>query len=149
MKAKPWMALTIVFVSGLLVGFYGGRIAMVWRVKTMIESGPSAIQDYFYRSLDRHLDFTPEQDKVVMQALDKAAKSFDKIRLKHAGEIYRNLDQIFIDIRPALNERQLEKMDNISRQDLLPAPIERPNPANTDVNSHSPTPGNSQGESEQ
>lgn len=125
-NTKIWMALGVVFLSGVIGGFFGGQIYLHWRVQVLRRAGPAALQQFLLRRLDADLHLNADQIPAVEGVVGRAVQDLEAMRHRHGIEIWGRVEQTLSEVRPTLSPEQQKLLDGISVERLLPGPEHRP-----------------------
>ena len=130
MKAKLWIALSIVFVSGAVVGFVGGRACVMYRIQTVLHRGPAAYRDMILARLNDKLTLDVDQEQRAAQVIGQATQDIDATRRAAHERSNERLKQALQDLRPFLRPDQLQLLDQVDVRDLRAGLFPRPKEEN-------------------
>ena len=112
-KARIWMAVGLIFASGLLTGFIAGLIAARMQVIQTIQRGPDGIQDLVMQKLIRDLQLTESQRASIEPIVTRAHLNLQKIRAHQQPAIQSIVGQAIFEIRPELTDAQNKRLDKM------------------------------------
>jgi hypothetical protein len=119
-KTRIWTAITIVFLSGIVIGFYAGQMYLHWRVDRIIRQGPAALQEYMLRRMALYLHPSADQAKAMSSVLGQAAQQVNERREKGMTEQWSLMKQELQRMQPPLTPEQQQVLDRMKLADLLP-----------------------------
>lgn len=122
MRVKMWMALAIVFVSGVVIGFFGGQAYVSWRVAVMMHRGPAALQEFMLKRIQQRLHLREDQMPAIEEVIRRTVQDMDELRRQQGATIWGRMEKALSEIRPALTPEQQQVLDQMSIADLLPGP---------------------------
>jgi uncharacterized protein YneF (UPF0154 family) len=123
--SKMWMAIAVVFLSGIVVGFFGGQMYLHWRVEKMIRRGPVALQEYMLRRMTLYLRPSAGQVQALNDVLGRVAQEVNQRREKGMAEQWVITKQALQQMQPPLTAQQQQVLDRMNLADLLPGPRAR------------------------
>lgn len=109
-KLKPWLALVLVFVAGVVLGAVGTRLAVRHFVRTAIQQ-PERLRDRIERELIRRLELSEEQKPRVRAALVRAQERLHALRAEFQPRLREILDDAGAEISATLTEEQRERFE--------------------------------------
>jgi hypothetical protein len=127
-RNKIWTSLAIVWLSGLVIGFFGGQMYVRWRVAVLMHQGPMALQEFMLGRIRAHLHLTPDQLPAVEEALGRVAHHLEEHRRQQQAEQWVEIRKALSEMRPALTAEQQGVLEGLCLADLLPGPAPRSGP---------------------
>ena len=124
-KTKTWVALAVVFVSGTVIGFFSGQAYLRWRVLSMMRRGPAALEEIMIERIEQQLHPTAEQMPTIESILHRVAWDMDRKRQEHGEAMWRSIERGLAQMQPVLTAEQQKVLDQMSMEDLMPAPAAR------------------------
>ncbi len=106
--------LTLVFLSGVLVGAFGLRLYMVRSVSASVIYRPPTADEYrrqMLNDMQKKVNLTPDQVNKINAVLDNTRVCFRRIHSKIQPELDELKKQQSGDIRALLNPQQQVKYD--------------------------------------
>ena len=106
--------LTLVFLSGVLVGAFGLRLYMVRSVSASVIYRPPTAEEYrrqMLNDMQKKINLTPDQVNKINAVLDNTRVCFRRIHSKIQPELDALKKQQSGDIRALLNPQQQAKYD--------------------------------------
>ena len=125
-KMKICIALVIVFLSGAVVGFFGGQVYVQWRVEAMRQRGPKALRQFLRGRLKKRLHLREDQMPAIEEVIHRTVQDMDELRRQQVGTVWARMEKALSEIRPALIPEQQQVLDRMSVADLLPGPEHPP-----------------------
>ncbi|HOW98064.1 MAG TPA: hypothetical protein P5567_05170 [Kiritimatiellia bacterium] len=123
MKTKFWIALLLLFASGLALGFFGGRAWEQARFHAILRAGPPRIEDWVMNKLEEQLKLTDEQLPVIREIVQRTAAEIHRIRDEGRQAFHACWEKALVEIRPGLTEDQRARLDAMDADDLRPRPF--------------------------
>jgi hypothetical protein len=123
--SKMWIAMVVVFLSGGVVGFFGGQMYLHWRVERMLRRGPVALQEYMLRRMTLYLHPSVDQSRALNDVFGRVAQQVDLRREKGIAEEWTAIKQELQQMQPPLTPQQQQELDRMNFNDLLPGPLSR------------------------
>lgn len=109
-RLKPWIVLSLVFVTGIVVGIAGTRIA-VKRIIARTTANPELVRERIEREFARELRLTPEQRPKVHEIFQRSHEEIRTLRQDFQPRVADVLKRSEQEIRAVLNDAQREKFD--------------------------------------
>ena len=130
---KWWLAIVLIFSSGMLIGGIGGFSLARQQAARWMKAGPSGMNRMVVRQLTHELQLTTEQQATVQRVMRTAESKLERLRKQHQPEIKQVMDQAIAEIRPCLQPAQQVKLDGFfarmhKRWDAHPAEPRGPPP---------------------
>jgi hypothetical protein len=125
-KMKICIAIVIVFLSGAVIGFFGGQVYVQWRVEAMRQRGPEALQQFLRGRFKKRLHLREDQMPTIEEVIRKTVQDMDKLRRQHGATVWARMEETLSEIRPVLTPEQQQVLDQMSMADLLPSREHRP-----------------------
>lgn len=122
MKTKLYIALIIVFLSGLAIGFVVGQQANHWQIQRLLRQGPKPLEQMLTDRLAQKLALTPGQVAEVRNKVTLMIEEMDLARRTEGEAIQARMRRLLEDIRPLLNPAQQTPLDDLRPDDLRPDP---------------------------
>ncbi len=124
-RTKMWIATVVVFLSGIVVGFYAGQMYLHWRVEKTIRRGPAALQEYMLKRMTLYLHPTADQVQPLQEVLRRVARQVEQRREKGMAEQWTMTKQELEQMQPSLTPPQRQVLERMKLADLLPGPRAR------------------------
>ena len=118
-----WIALTIVFVSGIVIGFFGGQVYVRWHVLTLLRRGPAGLQESIVKRVAQRLRVRQDQLAAIEEAVQRATQDVDQLRREHIAAFSTRMKRALSEMRPSLTAEQQRVLDSLDVNDLLPPPV--------------------------
>ena len=121
-KWKIWVALLVLFVSGVLIGNVGTRMYMQHKLSSIFSRERPAVRNLFVRRLTRELDLTREQREEIEEIASHAAEKFQELHTQQLVA-YRSSWNLaawlsdFLDFLPLLS-REIEFTSETSHEQV-------------------------------
>jgi len=125
-KMKICIALVIVFLSGAVIGFFGGQVYVQWRVEAMRRRGPEALQEFLRGRFKKRLHLREDQMPAIEEVIRRTVQDMDEVRRQQGATIWERMEKALSEIRPPLTPEQQQVLDQMSIDDLLPGPEHPP-----------------------
>ena len=122
-RTKMWIALTIVFVSGIVIGFFGGQVYVRWHVLTLLRRGPAGLQESIVKRVAQRLRVRQDQLAAIEEAVQRATQDVDQLRREHIAAFSTRMKRALSEMRPSLTAEQQRVLDSLDVNDLLPPPV--------------------------
>jgi hypothetical protein len=122
---KMWLATIVVFLSGTVVGFFGGQMYLHWRVEKMIRRGPVALQEFMLKRMTFYLHPSVDQVQALSDVLGRVAQEVDQRREQGMAQEWTLTRQKLQEMQPPLTPEQQQVLDRMRLADLLPGPRAR------------------------
>ena len=122
-KTKMWIALTIVFLSGIVIGFFGGQVYVRRHVLAMLRRGPAGLRESIVMRVAQRLHPREEQMVAIEAAIVHAMQDADQLKREHAAAFSARMNEALAEMRPSLTAEQQRILDNLDVNDLLPLPV--------------------------
>ena len=119
-RTKLWLAVMVVFLSGLIIGGLGGMTLAKYHIKQMIRQGPKEMHHMVLRYLNRELDLSEEQKRAVKKVMAGVQKSAVELQKQYRPQMKKMMDTALDEIRPLLTPEQQTKLDRIKAEGLMP-----------------------------
>lgn len=123
---KICIAMVIVFLSGAVVGFFGGQVYVQWRVEVMKRRGPEVLQQFLRGRFKKRLHLREDQMPTIEEVIRTTVQDMDEMRRQQGATIWARMEEALSEIRPALTPEQQQVLDQMSVADLLPGPEHPP-----------------------
>lgn len=144
MKTRIILALLLVFLSGLVIGFVSGQMVDRWHMRNMVMHGPAQFEGMVTERLARLLDLDADQKRVVGNRVGEAVRQADREFRERGHLMQMRMRRLLEEIRPLLKPEQQVKLDALDVDDLRPEPprprCERALPGRPDHPMHPPFP---------
>lgn len=115
-KWKIWVALLVLFVSGLLIGSVGTRMYVRHKISSIYSRERPAVRNLFVRRLTRELDLTREQREKIEEIASRAAEKFHNLHTQHRSEVEVIIDQSASEMKKHLSPAQQEQFDELRKR---------------------------------
>ncbi len=125
-KMKIYIAMVIVFLSGAVIGFFGGQVYVKWRVEAMRRRGPEVLQQFLRGRFKKRLHLREDQMPAIEEAIRRTVQDMDELRHQHGTTVRARMEEALSEIRPVLTPEQQQILDQMSLADLLPGPVPGP-----------------------
>ena len=122
MKTKILLALVVVLVSGLVIGFLAGQEFAMRRIHRFISGGPAPFEQMLVARLTEILGLSKDQIPSVREKVSVVTQEFERDFRQHGDVIRVRMTQLMNDIRPLLNDAQQRVLDKMDVDDLRPGP---------------------------
>jgi len=122
-RTKMWIALTIVFVSGIVIGFFGGQMYVRWHVLAMLHRGPAGLRESIVLRVTHRLHSRGDQMATIEEAIQRATQDVDQLKHEHIAAFSARMKQALSEMRPSLTAEQQQVLDSLDVNDLLPLPV--------------------------
>jgi len=110
------VGLIVLFVSGLLIGFWSGGYAQKQVIARKLETPPKDRTKLIMRRMTRWLDLTEEQQKEIFLIVSRAQADGQAEWSLCAPKIQEIREQSRQEISKLLNEEQLKKYDRYAKK---------------------------------
>ena len=108
---RLWVGLVMLFVSGVLIGFWGGGYAQKKVVVQRLEAPPGERGKLIMRRLTRWLDLSEEQQREIGRIVSQTQDELHTEWAQHLPRVRQIREQSADDIRKLLTPAQQEKYD--------------------------------------
>lgn len=115
-KWKIWVALLMLFVSGVLIGSVGTRMYVRHKLSGIFSRERPAVRNLFVRRLTRELHLTREQRKEIEEIANRAAEKFYKLHTQHRSEVEIIFDQSASTMKEHLSPAQQEQFNELRKR---------------------------------
>jgi hypothetical protein len=115
-KWKIWVALLVLFVSGVLIGSVGTRMYVRHKLAGIYARERPAVRNLFARRLTRELDLTHEQREEIKEIASRAAEEFHNLHNELRSEIEVLFDQSASEMKEHLSPAQQEQFDELRKR---------------------------------
>jgi len=116
-KTRIWIAMVLLFVSGIAVGFFGSNLLLRRQVNEFVGRGPSGMHTRVVQRALRDLELTPEQRREIDLIIEETEPKLHLL----GDELHRTMDStlneqherikaVLTDEQRADFERRLEEM---------------------------------------
>ncbi len=112
-KRGKWMAVGVIFLSGVLAGFVGGLTLARLQVRRTVQQGPEAIRNVVVSRLERELKLTPEQQERILPIVDRTHRGLQRLKTNQRPYLESLMEQAFFELRMELTEPQKARLDQI------------------------------------
>lgn len=113
---KIWIALLVLFASGVLIGSVGTRMYVRHKLSRIFARERPAVRNLFVRRLTRELDLSKEQREEIRDIASRAAEAFQKLYAQHRSEVEDLLDQSASEMKKHLSPAQREQFDELRKR---------------------------------
>lgn len=110
-KWKIWLALSMLFVSGMAVGAVGSTMFTHYRIKHMFNSGPPFPEKRLSRHLMDRLDLTPEEAKKTQIIFDQLANKLRILKDKNEPLVKALFDNAKTQLKRTLPKKLHPQID--------------------------------------
>lgn len=110
-KTRIWIAMALLFASGVAVGFFGSGLLLRHRVSEFVGRGPSGMHARVVHRVMRDLDLTPGQRDEIDRILDETEPILREHAERFGDTMERTLDEQHDRIKAVLDEGQREIFD--------------------------------------
>jgi len=118
MKGKIWLLLAIIFLSGAATGFFSRQFFDRQRLERLRRNMAPHVEDWMVGRLTERLALRPDQVPLVREEVRELAGEIVLRRSEHRKDIQTLVDQMMAVIRPLVDERQRQILDNLTADDL-------------------------------
>jgi len=108
---RLWVGLVMLFVSGVLIGFWGGGYAQKRVVVQRLEVPPGERGKLIMRRMTRWLDLSDEQQREIGRIVSQTQTDLAMEWAQHLPRVWQIREQSTDDIRKLLTPAQREKYD--------------------------------------
>jgi hypothetical protein len=115
-KWKIWVALLVLFVSGVLIGSVGTRMYVRHKLSGIFSRERPAVRNLFVRRLTRELDLTREQMEEIERIANRAAEDFHELHTQHRSQAEALFDESASEIKKHLSPAQQEQFDELRKR---------------------------------
>ena len=115
-KWKIWVALLVLFVSGVLIGSVGTRMYVRHKLSGIFSRERPAVRNLFVRRLTHELDLTREQRERIEEIASRAAEKFHRLHMQHRGEVEVIIDKSASEMKKHLSPAQQEQFDELQER---------------------------------
>ena len=121
---------TAIFVLGLALGMAGCRLAHKHRLAQVMRNRPVVQRQMMMRHLQSQLQLTKPQQIEIERIVDAQIKALADLRARHQPEVQAIFQQAQDEMKPHLQPRQQEQLDQIMQrmQKYRPGHGRRPPP---------------------
>jgi Spy/CpxP family protein refolding chaperone len=119
MPVKKWnlvLGLSVLFLSGVLIGVLGTAIYFKQNVGHFFGEGQPAVTKMVMKKLDRELDLTAAQRSEIEKIVAEVQTDLWKFRTEHRPEIEGILTRGIALMKPLLSPEQQRKLDELSEK---------------------------------
>jgi hypothetical protein len=114
-RSSAWLAVSAVFLVGLLVGSLGTHAFYAWTMRR-----PGGLADvglhFAGTDLDRHLHLLPAQREQVAQILAQTHSDLEALRARTMPELIKILDEAHQRIEPLLSAEQRADFERLRQR---------------------------------
>lgn len=146
-KWKIWVALLVLFASGVLIGSVGTRMYVRHKLSGIFSRERPAVRNLFVRRLTRELDLTREQREEIEKIASRAAEKFQELHMQHRSEVEVIIDKSTSEMKKHLSVEQQEQFDELQKRMKAQRnrrkhgpPLGDPPPPPPDMPEHRPPP---------
>ena len=115
-KWKIWVALLVLFVSGVLIGSVSTRMYVRHKLSGIFSRERPAVRNLFVRRLTRELDLTREQRQEIGQIATRAAEKFHELHSEHRSQAEALFDQSASEMKKLLSPAQQEQFEELRKR---------------------------------
>jgi len=126
MKKHIYLAMLIILVSGIVLGYLAGGHVVQRRFHRMIKEGPQRLEELMVERLGQTLRLESSQMTAIREPVRRLAEDFEAGFRAHRHEMDMRAVQLFSEIRPFLDPDQQEILDQMTAEDLRPRPPRPP-----------------------
>lgn len=108
---RLWVGLIVLFVSGVLIGFWGGGYAEKRIIVQRLEAPPEDRDKLIMRRLTRWLDLSEEQQREIAPIVKQAQTDLEAEWAQHLPKVQEIRQESTDEIRKLLTPGQQEKYD--------------------------------------
>jgi len=105
-KTRMWIAMVLLFASGVAVGFFGSGLLLRQRINEFVGRGPSGMHTRVVQRALRDLDLSLDQRRQIDMILDETEPRMRMLGDEFRTEIDRALDEQHERIKAVLTEQQ-------------------------------------------
>ena len=121
MKTKIWLALAIVFSSGLIIGFFAGQQFEHHHIHRLMSSGPEHFEQELMTRLTKGLALSETQIPLVREKVKTVAQASEQSCREQKTVMHERMTNLLKDIRPLLSENQQRILDELDVDALRPS----------------------------
>jgi len=108
---RMWAGLTVLFLSGLLIGFLAGGIAEKRLIARTLDAKPGEREQLIMKKLTSMLDLTDEQQIEIRKVVVESQVKLRGLWREHLPEMKKIYEQGYASIRKHLTPSQQKKYD--------------------------------------
>jgi len=117
----------LTLVIGIAIGVTATSYYVARRVDGIMTSGPAGVRELMVGRLRSELKLSESQEQVLRAAIENAQRRFATLRAERRPEFEAILQQAVDEVKPALNNAQIQKLDKFRQSFVNRATeIERP-----------------------
>ena len=120
MKTKIWLALVIVFLSGLIIGFFAGQQFEHHHIHRLMSRGPEHFEQELMTRLTKGLALSEAQVPLVREKVKTVAQASGQSCREQKTIMRERMTNLLKDIRPLLGENQQRALDELDVDMLRP-----------------------------
>lgn len=112
-KTRLWAGITLVFLSGLIIGAVGTGLYIRKTITGVLNEGPPAVKKIIVKRLDKELDLTSNQKPEIEKIVSEAQSRLLTLRLQHQPEIEEIIESGISQMKTKLSKEQQLRLDKI------------------------------------
>lgn len=112
-KTRLWAGITLVFLSGLIIGAVGTGLYIKKTITGVLHEGPPAVKKIIVKRLDKELDLTGNQKPEIEKIVSEAQSRLLTLRLQHQPEIEEIIESGISQMKTKLSKEQQLRLDKI------------------------------------
>lgn len=112
-KWRLWAGITLVFLSGLIIGAVGTGLYVKMTIAGVLQGGPPAVKKVIVKRLDGELALTADQKAEIDKIVSEAQARLLSLRLQHQPEIEEIIESSIGRMKTKLSKEQQEKLDKL------------------------------------
>ena len=120
MKTKIWLALAIVFSSGLIIGFFAGQQFEHHHIYRLMTRGPEPFEQELMARLTKGLALSEAQIPLVHEKVKIVAQASERSCREQKAMMRERMANLLKEIRPLLGETQQRILDELDVDALRP-----------------------------
>lgn len=112
-KWRLWTGISLVFLSGLIIGAVGTGVYIKKSITGVLQGGPPAVKGVLVKRLAGELDLTGNQKSEIEKIVGEAQARLLSLRLQHQPEIEEIIERSLSRMKTKLSNEQQLKLDRI------------------------------------
>lgn len=115
-KWQIWTSLVILFLAGILIGFFGGGLVTKRLVAKSLDADPGAREQHITRWLTRKLDLSDEQQAEIRKIVRKSQAETRRIWAENLPRLRKLRASDSASIKKVLLPEQKEKYEKLIKK---------------------------------
>ncbi len=113
---KVWGGLTLLFLSGMLIGGVVTHCYLQSQLESRWEAGPKAKKPWMMERLTRHLDLTADQQAGLGPIVGQAQDDLLALRAQQQPQVEAIWNRTLASVKPGLTLGQQRKLDEFEKK---------------------------------